>query len=52
MPDRNQGGQHRVNLVQPEYVTAGEEQEVLLDVGETLMMRRSMIIPEKEEVPK
>ena len=41
-----------MNLVQPESVTAGEEQEVLPDVGETLMMRRSMIIPEKEEVPE
>ena len=52
MPDQNQGGQQRVNLVQPESVTTGEEQEVLPDVGETLMMRRSMIIPEKEEVPE
>ena len=39
-----------MNLVQSESVTAREEQEVLPDVGETLMMRRSMIIPEKEEV--
>ena len=52
MLDRNQGGQHRVNLIQPEFLVVGEEQEVLPDVGETLMMRRLMIIPEKEEVPK
>ena len=52
MPDQNQGGQQRVNLVQPESITAGEEQEVLPDVGETLMMRRLMIILEKEELPE
>ena len=41
-----------MNLVQLEFVAVGEEQEFLPNVGETLMMRRSMIIPEKEEVPK
>ena len=41
-----------MNLVQPKFVIAREEQEVLLDVGETLMMRRSMMILEKEEIPE
>ena len=41
-----------MNLVLTKSIVAGEEQEVLLDIGQTLMMRRSMIIPEKEEVPK
>ena len=36
-----------MNLAQPEE----EEQEVSPDVGETLMMRRSMIISKKCEVP-
>ena len=31
--------------------TEEEEKEVSPDVGENLMMRRSMIIPEKEEIP-
>ena len=39
-----------MNMVQPEFIAVGEEQEDLPDIGETLMMRRSMIIPEKEEV--
>lgn len=52
MLERNQGGQSRVNLVQPDFIAARAEQEVLPDMGETLMMRRSMIVPEKEEVPE
>ena len=45
MIEINQGRQPRVNLAQLE-----EEQEVSPDVGETLMMRRSMIILEKDAV--
>ena len=48
--DINKGRKHRRSLVQPQFVAAGGEQEVLPDVGETLMMRRSMIILQKEEV--
>ena len=47
MQDRNQGGPSRVNLAQ---ANNGSEQEVPPDMGENLMMRRTMIIPAKGDV--
>ena len=47
MQDRNQGGPSRVNLAQADNES---EQEVPPDMGENLMMRRTMIIPAKEDV--
>ncbi|KAH9300982.1 hypothetical protein KI387_012565, partial [Taxus chinensis] len=44
--DRWQGEQPRVNLVEAEEE---EEMEVAADLGETLMIRRMMIVPRKEK---
>lgn len=49
MQERNQGGQPRVNLIQTHHEVEGTKLEVPPDVGESLMMRRAMVIPEKEK---
>lgn len=47
MEDRNQGGPSKVILAQADNES---EQEVYPDMGEILMVRRTMVIPGKEDV--
>jgi len=49
MQEKNQGGQPRVNLIQMQHEVEGTELEVPPDVGESLMVRRAMVILEKEK---
>jgi hypothetical protein len=48
MQELNQGKHPSLNLVQAEN-GEGVESEVPLDMGKNLMIRRSMVIPEKEQ---
>jgi hypothetical protein len=44
-----QGQYPNLNLVQVENEEEGDEYEVLLDMGENLMIQRSMVIPKKDQ---
>jgi len=49
MQELKQGQQLSLNLVQAENKEEGVESEVLTDMEESLMIQRSMVIPEKEQ---
>lgn len=46
----NQGGKLRVNLVQTKIIAEGEQQDISPNVGESLITRRTLIIPENNQV--
>jgi hypothetical protein len=48
MPESKQGQQPSLNLIQDENEEEGNEFEVSLDMGENLMIHRSMVILKKE----
>jgi hypothetical protein len=47
MQESKKRKEHSLNLVQAENEEEGVESEVPLDMGESLMIRRSMLIPKK-----
>ena len=49
MQELNQGKQRRLKLVQAENEEEGIESKAPHDMGGNLMIRRSMVIPEKEK---
>ena len=50
MQEMKQGQKPNLNLVQDENEEEGFEYEVLPDMGESLMIQRSMVILEKEQM--
>jgi hypothetical protein len=49
MQELKQGQQPSLNLVQAENEEGGDEYDVFPDMGENLMIQRSMVIPQKEK---
>ena len=49
MQELKQGQHPSLNLVQVENEEEGDEYEVSPDMGENLMIQRSMVIPKKEQ---
>jgi hypothetical protein len=49
MEEPKQGEQPMLNLAQDGNEEEGDESQVLLDMGENLMIQREMVIPRKDQ---